>query len=114
MGLPVIFAKAEAEALCAQLDASGKVDACVTPDSDAFLYGAKTSIKELAIDLKKPIVDFYEAAEIKEKMGLEREHLVALALLLGCDFDAKGVEGCGPKQGIRLVGGFAKEEVLER
>lgn len=114
MGLPVIFARAEAEALCAQLNAAGHADACVTPDSDALLYGAKTVMKELAVDLRKPVVDRFEASEIAQKMGLGRPHLVALALILGNDFDAKGVEGCGPKRAIKLVQGFPEDEILDR
>lgn len=43
--MPVLKAKGEAEALCAQLDREGRVDACITSDSDAFLYGAKCVIK---------------------------------------------------------------------
>ena len=43
--MPVLKAKGEAEALCAQLDSEGHVDACITSDSDAFLFGAKCVIK---------------------------------------------------------------------
>lgn len=43
--MPVVKAKGEAEALCAQLDAEGHVDACITSDSDALLFGAKCVIK---------------------------------------------------------------------
>lgn len=43
--MPVLRAKGEAEALCAQLNSEGHVDACITVDSDAFLFGAKCIIK---------------------------------------------------------------------
>ncbi|KAL9359884.1 hypothetical protein Peur_048007 [Populus x canadensis] len=48
--LVCLFKKAtgEAEALCAQLNAKGHVDACITADSDAFLFGAKFVIKPQA------------------------------------------------------------------
>ena len=45
--MPVLTAVGEAEALCAQLNSEGLVDACITADSDAFLYGAKCVIKHL-------------------------------------------------------------------
>ncbi|XP_044417495.1 flap endonuclease GEN-like 1 [Triticum aestivum] len=45
MRMPILRAKGEAEALCAQLNREGKVDACITSDSDAFLCGATTVIK---------------------------------------------------------------------
>jgi flap endonuclease GEN len=46
--MPVLKANGEAEALCAQLNAEGLVDACITADSDAFLFGAKFVIKPQA------------------------------------------------------------------
>ncbi|GLT65235.1 hypothetical protein SLA2020_376780 [Shorea laevis] len=44
-GMPVLKANGEAEALCAQLNRDGHVDACITADSDTFLFGAKCVIK---------------------------------------------------------------------
>lgn len=41
----MLKAKGEAEALCAQLNKDGHVDACITADSDAFLFGATCVIK---------------------------------------------------------------------
>lgn len=52
LGMPVLRAKHEAEGLCAELQKQGLVNACVTPDSDAFLYGAEHVIKILQADLK--------------------------------------------------------------
>lgn len=43
--MPILRANGEAEALCAQLNYEGHVDACITADSDAFLFGAKCVIK---------------------------------------------------------------------
>ena len=50
--MPVIYAKGEAEALCAQLNSEGYVDACITSDSDAFLFGAKFIIKSFCTNGK--------------------------------------------------------------
>lgn len=50
--MPVLKAKREAEALCAQLNRDGHVDACITADSDAFLYGAKCVIKSIRPNTK--------------------------------------------------------------
>lgn len=43
--MPVLEARGEAEALCAQLNYEGHVDACITADSDAFLFGSSCVIK---------------------------------------------------------------------
>lgn len=50
--MPVLRAKGEAEALCAQLNKEGHVDACITADSDAFLFGANCVIKSLRPNTK--------------------------------------------------------------
>ncbi|KAG5553655.1 hypothetical protein RHGRI_011523 [Rhododendron griersonianum] len=42
--MPILKAKGEAEGLCAQLNGEGQVDACITTDSDAFLFGAHCDI----------------------------------------------------------------------
>ncbi|GAA0143341.1 exodeoxyribonuclease [Lithospermum erythrorhizon] len=52
LGMPVLHAIREAEALCAQLNREGHVDACITADSDAFLYGAKCVVKRLTPNSK--------------------------------------------------------------
>lgn len=45
-------------------------------------------------------MEAYDAEEIKEKLKLSKETLVGLAVLCGCDYLPKGVEGCG-KETIR-------------
>ena len=45
--MPILKAKGEAEALCAQLNKEGQVDACITSDSDAFLFGAHCVVKHI-------------------------------------------------------------------
>lgn len=52
LGMPILRAKGEAEALCAQLNKEGHVDACITADSDAFLFGANCVIKSLRPNTK--------------------------------------------------------------
>lgn len=50
--MPILKAKGEAEALCAQLDREGHLDACITSDSDAFLFGATCVIKHFRSNSK--------------------------------------------------------------
>lgn len=40
---------------------------------------------------------------IEKTLGYDREMLVVLALLLGCDYDAKGVPGCGKEMACKLL-----------
>lgn len=47
----MVQAPGEAEAVCAALNRAGHVDACVTKDSDALLFGAQTLFQTI-----KPVV----------------------------------------------------------
>lgn len=112
-GMPVVKAKGEAEALCAQLDSEGYVDACVTADSDAFLFGAKCVIKFVRPNSKEPF-ECYHMSDIEAGLGLKREHLIAISLLVGNDHDLNGVQGIGLDTALRFVQAFSEDEILNR
>lgn len=114
MGMPVLRAQGEAEALCAQLDREGWVDACITTDSDAFLHGAKCVVKCLRVDCKEPIIECYRASDIETGLKLKRKHLIALALLVGCDYNSQGVPGIGLNTAVHIVRLFQEEEILDK
>lgn len=50
LGIPWVKADGEAEALCAHLNATSFVDACLTNDSDSFLYGANVVYRNFSSD----------------------------------------------------------------
>ena len=52
LGLPYVQSCGEAEGTCARLNALGLVDACMTNDGDAFLYGARTVYRNFTMDKK--------------------------------------------------------------
>ncbi|KAJ4955679.1 hypothetical protein NE237_012462 [Protea cynaroides] len=112
-GIPVLTAKSEAEALCAQLNNDGHVDACITSDSDAFLFGAKCVIKCLRPNSKEPFECYY-MSDIEASLGLKRKHLVAISLLVGNDHDLNGVQGIGLDTALRFVRMFPEDEILSR
>uniref|UniRef100_A0ACD5Y7A8 Uncharacterized protein n=1 Tax=Avena sativa TaxID=4498 RepID=A0ACD5Y7A8_AVESA len=113
LGMPVLQAKGEAEALCAQLNNEGQVDACITSDSDAFLFGAKTVIKMLRSNCKEP-VECYNVGDIESGIGLKRKQMVAMALLIGCDHDLHGVPGFGVETALRFVRLFDEDHILDK
>ncbi|XP_058104747.1 flap endonuclease GEN-like 1 [Magnolia sinica] len=113
LGMPILRARCEAEALCAQLNSEGHVDACITADSDAFLYGAKCVIKCLRSNSKEPF-ECYHMSEIEAGLGLKRKQLVAISLLVGNDHDLQGVPGIGVDTALRFVQLFPEDEILNR
>lgn len=112
-GLPVVKANGEAEALCAQLNREGHVDACITSDSDAFLYGAKCVIKSIRPNTKEPF-ECYHITDIEAGLGLKRNHLIAISLLVGNDHDLSGVQGVGLDTALRFVNKFSEDEILDK
>ncbi|KAI3925725.1 hypothetical protein MKX01_003284 [Papaver californicum] len=113
LGMPVLKAKGEAEALCAKLNSEGHVDACITADSDAFLFGAKCVIKSLRPTSKEPF-ECYHMSDIEAGLGLKRLQLIAISLLVGNDHDLGGVPGIGIDTALRFVQMFPGEEILNR
>ena len=48
-------------------------------------------------------MEVYRAADIENNVGLTRDNLVGLSLLLGCDFCPRGVPGVGNIMAMKLV-----------
>ncbi|VDM03418.1 unnamed protein product [Schistocephalus solidus] len=95
LGLPCLNSPGEAEAMCAFLDTQKLVDGCVSNDGDSFLYGASRVYRHFTLNSRDTSVVAYDAAKISTDLGLSRERLVLLGLILGCDFWPAGVPGVG-------------------
>jgi hypothetical protein len=89
-GIPYVEAPSEAEAQCAALEELGLVDGIVTEDSDVFVFGGQAVYKNIFED--KMYAEAYLASDAKREMGLGRNAMVALAMLLGSDY-TDGVKG---------------------
>ncbi|XP_077147586.1 flap endonuclease GEN homolog 1 [Ranitomeya variabilis] len=114
LGVPWVQAAGEAEAMCAYLNAQGCVDGCITNDGDVFLYGARTVYRNFTMNVKDPHVDCYEVSAIEHRLGLDRESLVGLAILLGCDYVPKGLPGVGRELAMKFMKSLNGESVLQR
>ncbi|KAK7339428.1 hypothetical protein VNO77_20093 [Canavalia gladiata] len=108
-GLPYIIAPMEAEAQCAYLEIAKLVDGIVTDDSDAFLFGACSVYKNIFDDRK--YVETYFMEDIEKELGLTREKLIRIALLLGSDY-TEGVSGIGIVNAIEVMNAFPEEDGL--
>jgi flap endonuclease-1 len=112
MGIPVVQAPSEGEAQAAHLGASGRVWAAASKDYDALLFGAPRLVRFLTISGKeflpskgafRPIVpEMIDLPSLLAALGITREQLVDLAILVGTDFN-DGVKGIGPKTALKLV-----------
>ncbi|CDO74615.1 hypothetical protein BN946_scf184325.g2 [Trametes cinnabarina] len=114
-GYSWLQAAGEAEAELAQMNKLGIIDAVLTEDSDALLFGARVVIrKSVPPSMVCPIngltvasspsfkrtdpdiVTICRADDVLNVAGLAPADLLLLALLLGSDYDPAGLSGCGP------------------
>jgi Holliday junction resolvase YEN1 len=100
-GLPHMTAKGEAEAECCALERDDLVDAVVTTDGDALVFGAKVILrleKKGAGKFRRALVYRAKGACGGSKTSDQptRGFCLLLALVSGGDY-SKGVERSGPK-----------------
>lgn len=110
-GLPWVIAPMEAEAQCAQLELDGLTDGTITDDSDIFLFGGTTVYRRMCS--RKKDAEFYTGSNINRVLGLDREKMIRLGQLLGCDY-AFGIEGVGVVTAMEILAEFPGQNGLDR
>ncbi|KAL1193371.1 DNA repair protein UVH3 [Cardamine amara subsp. amara] len=110
-GLPYIIAPMEAEAQCAFMEQANLVDGIVTDDSDVFLFGARSVYKNIFDDRK--YVETYFMKDIEKELGLSRDKIIRMAMLLGSDY-TEGISGIGIVNAIEVVTAFPEEDGLQK
>ena len=123
MGLPVVQAPSEGEAQVAQMVEKGDLYGCVSQDYDALLFGTNLLFRNITVSGKRkaPGKDYYydiKPEEISlagslEKLGISRQKLIWLGVLIGTDFNEKFPK-IGPKTAIKLVQKFDSFEEIEK
>lgn len=111
LGIAVVQAPAEGEAEAAYLARKKDVYAAVSQDYDSLLFGAPILIRNLTLARKRKTVSGYvevhpELIELKhvlDSLGINLEQLICLGILVGTDYNPKGVPGIGSKRALELV-----------
>lgn len=119
MGIPWVDALEDAEAQASYMAAKGDVQAVGSKDYDCLLYGAPVLARYLTLTGRewlpaqkrsRPLIpEIIRLNENLQTLGITREQLVDLAILVGTDFD-DGVMGIGPKKALKLVSDFGSVE----
>ncbi|MGQ9679428.1 MAG: flap endonuclease-1 [Candidatus Bathyarchaeia archaeon] len=123
MGIPWIQAPSEGEAQSAYMAQKGDVWAVASQDYDSLLFGTPRLIRNLSITgrRKLPRKNLYIKIEpervdldpMLSHLGISRELLVDLGILIGTDYNPEGVKGVGPKTALKLIRQYGRlEEVL--
>lgn len=111
MGIAVIQAPGEGEMQCAHLVKEGQAYAVGSQDYDALVVGGTRLIQNLTLARKRRTRsgEVYISPEIIEynklltELGIDKDQLISLAILVGTDFNPGGIKGIGPKKALTLV-----------
>lgn len=101
MGVPIIKAPGDGEALCAQLVRGGTVDAVASEDMDTLPFGGDVLIRQLNAKKDSEVIE-YSLPKLLDILKITRDQFVDLCILLGCDYCDK-MAGLGPKRALALI-----------
>lgn len=110
LGQPYVVSPGEAEAQCAWLEQQGLSHGTVTDDSDAWLFGAQCVYRHLFRPDRRPTR--FLLRDLATQFGLDRQKLVAFALLCGSDYTT-GVNGVGPVTAMEVISEFKGDDPVE-
>jgi flap endonuclease-1 len=112
LGIPHIQAPSEGEAQASYMVKKGDAYAVGSQDFDCLLFGAPILVRNLTSSEKRKLPnkqaytiihpDCIRLESGLQKLGITREQLVDIAILLGTDFN-EGVRGYGPKKSLQLL-----------
>lgn len=123
MGLPIVDAPSDGEQEAAYICRRKDVWATASQDFDSLLFGTpvllrnltmtgrrKVSGKDIYREIKTEVID---SEEFLRNLGISREQLVDMCILMGTDFNT-GIKGIGPKKALKLVRGNGDLESVLR
>ena len=112
LGVPVVNAPSDGEGQGAYMCAKGDVWASASQDFDSILFGAPTLVRNLTITGRRKVpgrdqyrdvrTEVIDSQKFLSSLGITREQLVDACILMGTDFNP-GVNGIGPKKGLKLI-----------
>ena len=120
MGIAVVQAPSEGEAEAAYLCKTNKeIYAAVSQDYDSLLFGAPKLIRNLTMARRRKTFsgyvevnpEFIELGRVLNSLEINLDQLICLGILVGTDYNPRGIPGLGPKKALQLVKKF-KQPVL--
>lgn len=112
MGVPIVQAPSEGEAQASYMAKVGDAYACASQDYDSLLFGAPKLIQNVTLARKRRLPSglfvsinpqVIELKNVLEVLDINHEQLICLSILVGTDYNPKGVHGIGPKNALKIV-----------
>jgi flap endonuclease-1 len=120
LGICVIQAPGEGEAQAAYLSRKDEIYGVVSQDYDSLVFGAEKLIRNLTVSRKKKTYAGY--VEVKpekiilknllENLEINQDQFISLAILVGTDYNPKGVPRIGQKTALQIVKEFKTPEKI--
>lgn len=120
MGICVVQAPSEGEAEAAYLAKTREnVYASASQDYDSILFGAPTLIRNLTLAKKRKTIsgwievkpEIIELDKVLNYLEINLDQLICLGILVGTDYNPKGIPGIGQKKALQIVKRF-KQPIL--
>jgi len=83
-GFGTIDAEGEADALCAKLSIRNRVDACMSDDTDMFIYGCPVVLRNVSL-LNHSVVR-YDTFQILKSLSLSQQEFKMMSVICGTDY----------------------------
>lgn len=120
MGIAWVQAPSEGEAQASYMAEKGHVWAAVSQDHDSLLFGAPKLVRNLTISGRRKLPGKDEYVEIEPELidlnqvltnlGITREQLVDIGILVGTDFNPDGFKGIGPVKALKFIKNYGELE----
>ncbi len=112
-GIPYIDAPSEGEATAAHLTNTGQAYASASQDFDSILCGATNLVRNFTNSGRRKVPnrntyvdivpEIIQTQKTLGELGLTREKMVDVGILIGTDFNPNGFERIGPKTALRMI-----------
>jgi len=123
-GIPYIDAPSEGEATAAHLTNTGQAYASASQDFDSILCGAKRLIRNFTNSGRRKIhnrnmyveiePEIIETQKTIDHLGITREQLVDVGILIGTDFNPNGFDRIGPKTALKMIKQYSRLEDISQ
>lgn len=112
-GIPCISAPSEGEATAARLTQTGVAFASASQDFDSILFGARILARNFTTSGRRKLPnrntyvnvepEVIDTQRCLDKLGITREQMVDMGILIGTDFNPDGFRGIGAKRALKLI-----------
>jgi flap endonuclease-1 len=119
MGVPWVDAPQDGEAQASYMAGKGDVYAAASQDYDSLLFGAPILVRNMTLSGRRKmprrnvyvdvVPELLRLGDVLSSLGITREQLVDLGVIMGTDFNDGG-KGIGPKKGLKLIKEYGSGE----